>query len=49
MVWHQAGKRTNNNLTPETRIHSREVGKKAEYTREKGKKEPHLLLELNIL
>ena len=27
-MWRQAGKRTNNNLTPETRTHSSEVGKK---------------------
>lgn len=38
-MWHQASKRTNNNLTPETRIHSSEVGKKSRIHKREGKKE----------
>lgn len=44
-MWRQAGIRTNNNLTPETRTQSSEIGKKkAEYTREWGKKELLLVI-----
>lgn len=44
MVWRQAGKRTNNNLTPETRTQSSEMGKKKQNTQGSGGKKELLLV-----